>query len=203
MTQLTDNQRALLLLAVATEGRIENFPDNLKGGARAAVTRGLLTHGLVEAQGAGYALTDAGYEAVGAQRPGTGQAAGDGDCADDSNQDTDDADSEAEAEGSGDDDGNVAIVAAKPTAPPKQRKETRIDQVVALLLRPQGATIAEVMKATDWQQHSVRGFFAGTLKKKGHTVINTKEGKEERVYRILTEVAKEAKASAAARDEEE
>jgi hypothetical protein len=201
MTQLTDNQRALILLAVESEGRIEKFPDNLKGGARASVTRGLLVLGLVEAQGAGYALTEAGFEAVGLQphaaceardeqsdggsdeRENEAEPDADADAdADDQDQSAGDADNEPDHEG--DDDKTVA--AAKPAAPPKQGKETRIDQVVALLLRPQGATIAQVMEATDWQQHSVRGFFAGTLKKKGYTLINEKAGKEDRVYRIKT-----------------
>ncbi|MGO1073379.1 DUF3489 domain-containing protein [Lysobacter sp. CA199] len=212
MTQLTDNQRALILLAVETEGRIENFPDNLKGGARSAVTRGLLVHGLVESQGTGYALTEAGYEAVGAkphaarhvhdeEREGsdevdTGAEAN----ADDQNQNAGDVDNEADAEGDDDEEDNEAVVTAKPTAPPKQRKETRIDQVIALLLRPEGATIPQVMAVTDWQQHSVRGFFAGTLKKKGYELISVKSGKEDRIYRIKAE---EAVVAEVASDEEE
>ncbi len=56
-----------------------------------------------------------------------------------------------------------------PGGPRKPREGTKQEAVLTLLRREEGATIAQVMEATGWAQHTVRGFFAG-LKKKGHTV---------------------------------
>src|SRR5690349_8515406 len=52
---------------------------------------------------------------------------------------------------------------------------TKHDRILTLLTRREGATIPEMMQETDWQQHSVRGFLAGTVKKKlGFTLISRK-----------------------------
>lgn len=64
---------------------------------------------------------------------------------------------------------------------------TKQDQVLTLLKRSGGATIDEIMQATDWQQHSVRGFLAGTVKKKlGLTLISSKDKDGVRRYRVET-----------------
>jgi hypothetical protein len=64
---------------------------------------------------------------------------------------------------------------------------TKHDRVLALLARREGATILEMMEETDWQQHSVRGFLAGTVKKKlGFTLTSKKAEGELRRYRIET-----------------
>jgi len=55
----------------------------------------------------------------------------------------------------------------EPGTPPKPREGTKQEQVLAMLRRPEGATVAQIAEATGWAQHTVRGFFAG-LKKKGH-----------------------------------
>lgn len=51
---------------------------------------------------------------------------------------------------------------------------TKLDELLKLLRRRNGATIAEMSKATGWQAHSVRGAIAGTLRKKGHVVASEK-----------------------------
>jgi hypothetical protein len=64
---------------------------------------------------------------------------------------------------------------------------TKHDRILTLLSRREGASIPEMMQETDWQQHSVRGFLAGTVKKKlGLTLKSKKLDGELRRYRIET-----------------
>jgi hypothetical protein len=65
------------------------------------------------------------------------------------------------------------------------RDGSKAANVLDLLKRPDGATLAELMKATGWQAHSVRGFISGTLgKKMGLTVVSTKGPGGVRSYSI-------------------
>jgi hypothetical protein len=66
-------------------------------------------------------------------------------------------------------------------------RNTKQDRVLSLLNQRNGATIPEIMRATDWQQHSVRGFLAGTVKKKlGLALTSSKSDGELRRYRLET-----------------
>jgi hypothetical protein len=80
-----------------------------------------------------------------------------------------------------------------PTAPAKAdpvddlpiAPTTKHNRILTLLSRREGATIPEMMEASGWQQHSVRGFLAGTVKKKlGLTLSSSKAAGEPRRYRI-------------------
>ena len=66
----------------------------------------------------------------------------------------------------------------------RAKRPSKQDEVIAMLRRPEGATVEEVASATGWQRHTVRGVFSGTLKKKlGLTLASAKEERG-RVYRI-------------------
>jgi hypothetical protein len=55
-----------------------------------------------------------------------------------------------------------------------QKQPSRLDQLQDLLMRDGGASIAEMVTATGWQQHSVRGAMAGALKKRGLIITSEK-----------------------------
>ena len=81
---------------------------------------------------------------------------------------------------------NVAIESATTknlaTAPATKR-----DLILKLLNQSEGASIPEIMEACGWQQHSVRGFLAGTVKKKlGLDLTSSKPDSEARRYRVAT-----------------
>jgi hypothetical protein len=68
---------------------------------------------------------------------------------------------------------------------PKIERATKQERVLTLLSRSEGASIEEMMQATGWQQHSVRGFLAGTVKKKlGFPLASSKVEDGARRYRI-------------------
>jgi hypothetical protein len=84
---------------------------------------------------------------------------------------------------------------AKPASPKRSvpaaskspaRSATKHDRIIAMLRTSAGATIASLVTATEWQQHSVRGFLAGVVRKKLGLNLVSEQTDKGRVYRIRT-----------------
>ena len=88
------------------------------------------------------------------------------------------------------------VPAAISGTPAKKRAGTKNAQVVAMLHDRTGTTIAAIMAATGWQQHSVRGFLAGVVRKKLHLNLLSEAGDGGRVYRIIQAPADRVKQAA-------
>ena len=93
--------------------------------------------------------------------------------------------------------GATRSTAARKTSKPKSRarsapassrpaagSDTKHARIIAMLRMPTGATITAIMTATDWQQHSVRGFLAGVVRKKLGLNLVSEQTDKGRVYRI-------------------
>jgi Protein of unknown function (DUF3489) len=187
MGQLSDTQLIILSNAAQHPDRIAlPLPERLKGGATKIVVGSLLAKGLIEevdakrgepmwretgdGHGVTLVITDAGLAAIGIapEKP---------------LQTPHGAPTERRARG---------VPAAPKGAPAspvdslelKTRDGTKQALMISMLSRPEGATIAEIVFETGWQQHTVRGAFAGALKKKlGLTIVSEKTDGRGRVYR--------------------
>ena len=77
-----------------------------------------------------------------------------------------------------------------------QSGESKQDRVIALLRRREGATLAALVKTTGWKPHSIRGFLAGTVRKKLKLPLISEKADGVRTYRIgAGKTAKKAKAA--------
>ena len=175
---LNPTQTAVLTHAIDhTQGKIEWFPDTIKGGARKKVIEGLFTRAMIIGNNGDWIVTDAAYEALGRTCPdrnGTTETATPADKNAAKSVRKAKAAPKTEASGEG-----------EQTAP-RTRENSKQAQVVAMLKRPEGATIAQICEATGWQAHTVRGTFAGAFKKKlGLNITSDKAEGGERIYRIV------------------
>ena len=166
--QLTPAQHAILAYAIAhTKGKINWFPDHIKGGARQKVIDSLFKRALITYDGMDWFVAAEGYEALGVPRPAPSRgpitlAALDAVIA------------------------NAEAAQDAAAAKPRTRENSKQAQVIALLQRPEGATITQICEMSGWLQHTVRGTFAGTFKKKlGLTITSTKDAGSERIYRVV------------------
>jgi hypothetical protein len=66
------------------------------------------------------------------------------------------------------------------------KRPSKQGEVIAMLRRPEGATVDEVASAMGWQRHTVRGLFSGTLKKKLGLILASAQEERGRVYRIAS-----------------
>jgi Protein of unknown function (DUF3489) len=85
--------------------------------------------------------------------------------------------------------GGAAKPSQQATIDPKGKNAnpgSKQSRVVAMLQSPVGATIAAMMQATGWQQHSVRGFLAGVVRKRLKLKLGSKKVDGTRVYRVTT-----------------
>jgi hypothetical protein len=189
-TQLTPAQHAILAKAINTSGgKIDWFPDHIKGGARKKVLDGLFNRALITPDGEGWCVAAEGYDALGMKRPQVNaehtskfEAKLDAIIANAEAAQDDTADADAELEAA------VAQAEASvktPVKAPRTRDNSKQSEVIRMLQRPEGATIGQICTATGWQAHTVRGTFAGAFKKKlGLTIVSDKPQGGERVYRI-------------------
>jgi hypothetical protein len=95
----------------------------------------------------------------------------------------------------------TAAVSAKATKASSDRikRDSKQDKIVALLRRPEGADLDVLVKETGWQKHSVRGFLAGTVRKKLKLPLLSEKIDGVRTYRIGTAKAAKTKKTSAAR----
>ena len=154
--ELTVAQHFILAYANEhTDGKIVKFPDNIKGGARKKVLEGLFNRAMITTDGTDWFIAAEGYDALGLPRPEPTTLV------------------------------NPEIEATVTSIKPRSRDNSKQAQVIAMLKRPEGATIQQIVEVTGWQQHTVRGTFAGAFKKKlGLNITSSKETDAERIYRV-------------------
>jgi hypothetical protein len=88
-----------------------------------------------------------------------------------------------------------AKTASRSSVKETDKKDTKQSRVVEMLRSSTGTTIDAVMKATGWQQHSVRGFFAGVVQKKLRLKLSSTKIDGNRIYRIVEPGSASSKAT--------
>jgi|SRR5690554_5278689 len=184
MPKLTDTQTIILNRAATRPGNLAMpLPEGLHGAAAQKAVNAMITRGWLEevdanmreneplwretgdGHGTTLVATDAGLAAIGIEPVAASAAA-----------------SVRKAKPHADAGASATTEAPKPVA---IRPGTKQAQIIALLQRPEGASIAEIVEATGWLAHSARGLISGGLKKKlGLPITSVKEQGRGSVYRI-------------------
>jgi hypothetical protein len=158
--KLTSTQETVLNAAAQRkDGSIQPMPKNIKGGAALKVitaleNKGLIYDAAITPPYKTWLISDEGYRAIGQEPP-----------APETSEEKPTASFEkdiTEAEQAL----GIAPAADKQKTKTKLRQGTKQAKVIEMLQRPEGATITQIAEVTAWQQHTIRGFFAGTIKKK-------------------------------------
>ena len=189
-TQLSPAQHAILAHAINhTNGQIDWFPDNIKGGARKKVIDAMFNRALIINDGTNWIVANEGYEALGMTRPVFDGHTGASQVLADEIGTEDPTDAEIGASNNADPEIEAAVTAIETAAraelkAPRTRDNSKQATVIGMLKRPEGATIPQIMAATGWLSHTVRGTFAGTFKKKLGLTLASDKGEGDRVYRI-------------------
>ena len=188
MTKLSDTQAVILSAAAKRDGHnVLPLPPNLRGGAAAKVVETMIAKGLIEevdanlrgsepvwretsdGHGVTVVATDAGLAAIGIE--------------------PEDANTSPAGATYAPTEEPAPDVPTEPDPAPKARtprEGTKQATLIAMLRAPDGASIEEIMAATGWQSHTVRGAIAGALKKKlGLEVTSEKVEERGRVYKVL------------------
>ena len=199
-TPLTPTQRAILDYAVDnTEGRLEWFPPNLRGGAQAKVLKALHDRQLITFVDPVWYVDAQGYDALGLPRPGSQTLLKPAQEPVETGVDLVEPPTAAEDTDVAAETGETPALAdpieaeppAAPTREPRPASRTRDHSkqatVIQMLSRPEGATLAQITEATQWQVHTTRGFLAGAVKKRlGLNLTSDKPQGGVRVYRVIS-----------------